>query len=878
MRFFSNLMASAAALAAVGAGLALTSCGGGGGGGDFGSDALVQLVTTSVPGGSTGEAYAAQFVAVFPHPPGKYLVRGGALPPGLRLDQDSGEVTGYPRQTGRFTYKISARDGSDPEIPQNRDATFAEDVKTFTTDIALGPPNFLPQTVPPAQYRASYGYFLDVAGGTAPYTFAQTGGTLPAGLTVAPDGKIGSFPTQAQQLPYEFDVTVTDALGVQDTEHFQLAVVVLPLLILTSQVPQAAQDFAYDFTLQLASLGAGVPITWSQLLPPGPGEVDLNSFGMEITGTGHLRNKAPATGPTTLGSHLFTARVTDEAGQIATRQYDLIVNPGPVLTSITPNKASSPGPYTATGLNFQSGVKLVFAPAVPSPSEIGTFTSANTTTLVFAGAPGVPSGATGYVTVRALNPDGGFFDLPNAYAFPAANLTFNSSRILPTPNSGLSSTGLDVADVNKDGFADIAHCGTNTSSWGSASGTTAGLDLMLNAPAGPGGTFDANNPVFTRIQLATSGDWHQVKFVDVNADGKLDVVGVGRVSGTSVIRTWINPYPAAFTAAMAFTQSTLPYAGAATLHVGDVGFGRLEASDLLPDLAYVHQDPASTVQTSGTWYGTSWYDDMGGSVSSVKGLGTGAFSSVNLDSLTIIPNIFSAGGVSLGNQNGDGVSDIVVSNQTVSEGSWNWGFQPQGNLGVVTMPGGGGLFGSWTLLKSNAPSTQYVEVLGTDQGDVTGDGKDDVLFSTAHDPPGNGSWGGTPTLATFQGSGSGTFTELASIKPSVRYRYVKIFDADFDQANDLAVTGGTTGNFTTIHVYKGRSGGLNPLLKVTLSNSGTNTGRVASGDISGDGRPDLVVANSFFADSQIRQYQGNGGVDRGNGGTMGVAIFLNTSN
>ena len=43
-------------------------------------------------------------------------------------------------------------------------------------------------------------------------------------------------------------------------------------------------------------------------------------------------------------------------------------------------------------------------------------------------------------------------DLVGAYAFPATNITFSSTAIYPSPQSALSSTGLDVGDVNKDGF------------------------------------------------------------------------------------------------------------------------------------------------------------------------------------------------------------------------------------------------------------------------------------------------------------------------------------------------------------------------------------------------------------------------------------------
>src|SRR5205085_2318917 len=147
----------------------LAACGGGGSPGG-GNGSLVQLTTDSVAGGTTGIAYSQSFTADFPHAPGVFSVTGGSIPLGLSLDHTTGILSGFPRQTGVFHFEIAARDGVDLSIPQGRDASFAEDRKTFTLPIALGLPNILPQIVPSAQYRASYGYQIDVAGGTPPYT------------------------------------------------------------------------------------------------------------------------------------------------------------------------------------------------------------------------------------------------------------------------------------------------------------------------------------------------------------------------------------------------------------------------------------------------------------------------------------------------------------------------------------------------------------------------------------------------------------------------------------------------------------------------------------------------------------------------------------
>jgi hypothetical protein len=878
LRFLACLVALAAA--------PLAACGSSGG--DFSSGLLVTMTTTSVPAAYTGqEDYSFTFTAVFPHPPGTFLVTGGALPPGMNLDRNSGELSGVPRQVGNFTFQVAARDGEDPAFPPGRDQTYAEDRKSFTLSVTRGAPNILDQVLPAAQYRFSYSYQLDCAGGTPPYTFQEVSvfpDGLGAGVTVSPTGVVGGFPTASlgSSTPFVFDVMVTDADGNTDVQTLSLLVIVLPLAILTSSpLPSAAAEFPYALVMQLASLGAGAPYTWHQIgtgvgevLPPG--HTLLTDIDMEITPGGTLQNVSGSLGPKkdVVGpfvppySITFELNVTDEANQPnVNRTYTLQVNPGPVLTQINPFKAVATPPFVATGLNFQPGAQLIFlGPGVNQTVTTPTFV--NSTTLSLASNPSAPGGATGFVTVRVQNPDGGFFDKPGAFAFPSSNLTFNGTPVMPTPPSGLSSTGLDAADANGDGFCDFVHSGTNSSTWSNASGTSGGVDYMQNAP--PGGTF---NGAFTRVQLAVGGDWWQVKFADFNTDGRPDVVAVGRPSGSPLLRVWLNSGSATtpFTPG-SFVSSNLPHQGFLTQHVSDIALGQFtSALDAIPDLAYVHQDGVQYTN-SYTWY------MYGGTVSTIQGGASGAFAGANLDNQSFIPLMVAAAGVATGRFNNDLQSDLAVGDE-FAHTYWNWGAGPPGVLGVMATTDGSGFLGGWTPLGTSAANSQSEESLGVAVGDVTGDGRDDVLYAAQGDPQGT-AWSnppyGLPLLATFSQATPGSFSELPSFRPSgYRYRYVTTFDGDFDLPLDVAVSGSTN----RVDIYRGRTGSTGLQFKTTLTLSGSNVGRVATGDFDNDRRTDVCAAMSFFADSYSTNYYSGGSVhaDRGNGSPLNVGIFLNTS-
>jgi hypothetical protein len=133
-----------------------------------------------------------------------------------------------------------------------------------------------------------------VATGGAPYTWAVTDGSLPAGLSLATDGTISGTPTTAGTST--FTVTVTDTFSRTVSKTFGLNVTLTPpLAIAGSTLPNGTVDQGYASQLQ-ATGGVGSR-TWSQVggtLPPG---LSLDATGA-VTGT-----------PTAIGTYTFKARV-----------------------------------------------------------------------------------------------------------------------------------------------------------------------------------------------------------------------------------------------------------------------------------------------------------------------------------------------------------------------------------------------------------------------------------------------------------------------------------------------------------------------------------------------------------------------------------------
>jgi hypothetical protein len=166
------------------------------------------IIPASLPNGQINTAYYATLTAISDNPPVTWQFMGGSLPPGLTLAGASGVISGNPTIAGTYYFYVRA---SDTVAPPSSSASFS---------IIIEPPPFYVTTTSLAsgEEETVYSAALYATGGTTPYIWSITSGTLPAGLTLdANTGYISGIPKVGSAGTHSFTVTVTDSSSPQRT-------------------------------------------------------------------------------------------------------------------------------------------------------------------------------------------------------------------------------------------------------------------------------------------------------------------------------------------------------------------------------------------------------------------------------------------------------------------------------------------------------------------------------------------------------------------------------------------------------------------------------------------------------------------------------------
>lgn len=159
---------------------------------------------------------------------------------------------------------------------------------------------------------------VQASGGTGPYTYAVTSGTVPSGVTLNSDGTFSGNFTHSGT--FDFTVTATDAHGCKGSQAYEVVVSCVATITLDT-LSDGTINVPYDDTI-LADGGAG-GYTFAQLDGTLPTGLTLETDG-QLHGT-----------PTETGDFTFTVEATDSAGCSGSQEYTVHIT-CPTIT-LTPD-------------------------------------------------------------------------------------------------------------------------------------------------------------------------------------------------------------------------------------------------------------------------------------------------------------------------------------------------------------------------------------------------------------------------------------------------------------------------------------------------------------------------------------------------------------
>ncbi len=209
----------------------------------------------------SGTPYSQAFTGTGGTAPYVFRITVGALPGGLTLST-GGNLTGTPTIVGAYTFNVRMTDANGCVDEAGYDLVINNPACPM---IIVNPTN---PVLPPGVTGASYRQTFTATGGSAPYSFTISAGTLPPGSSLLSEGELTNAGFTAAG-NYNFRLRATDANGCVGERQYTLVVnnpACPSITVNPSVLSNGTVGSAYSQTVTAA--GGSAPHTFSVSAAP----------------------------------------------------------------------------------------------------------------------------------------------------------------------------------------------------------------------------------------------------------------------------------------------------------------------------------------------------------------------------------------------------------------------------------------------------------------------------------------------------------------------------------------------------------------------------------------------------------------------------------
>ncbi|PSJ57100.1 hypothetical protein C7I85_22975 [Mesorhizobium soli] len=247
-----------------------------------------------------------------------------SLPAGLSFSTSTGQITGVPTATlTETTFTVTIIDVNN-----------ASASNSFMLTVDLPTLTFMPASLPNAIVGNTYSQMIVAAEGTAPYSYAVTGGALPDGLSFdGSTGKLSGTPNGAGSS--NFTITATDANSATGSITYSLTVSGPGITVVSTTGTVVTGTSA---TVDLTQGATGGPFTGARLISLSPSSAGTATITLgdtaavsemvvaEIVEAGHYKLKFTAA-PDFTGTAVATFTLSNSYGSSPAGTVTFIVTP-----------------------------------------------------------------------------------------------------------------------------------------------------------------------------------------------------------------------------------------------------------------------------------------------------------------------------------------------------------------------------------------------------------------------------------------------------------------------------------------------------------------------------------------------------------------------